>query len=174
LSVIDKFVYIRKLNAVLSYLDYGPTLDCGCGDMRYTNRIPNSIGIDPNPEFEGNINAPDYIMSATELTFPDKTFVNILFLDTLEHIDEYYKALKQAHRVLTDGGTLIISDPNDMMLFVLRVLVLRFRDALRGNPDHKHEFSRGDIFTASELAGFEFIDKKELFFCTVYKFKKVS
>jgi len=52
------------------------------------------------------------VMDATELTFPDNYFDCVISFETLEHLDNYEKAINEFHRVLHDDGLLIISTPN--------------------------------------------------------------
>lgn len=120
-------------------------MDVGCGDQKYTKKIPDCIGVDSNEEFEGTVNRPDQIMSATDLDFPNSKFANICFLDTLEHIPDIEKAIYEAYRVLKPRGCMVIIDPNDVILFIARVLALRFRDAYKGNPDHIYWLNGEDL-----------------------------
>ena len=168
--MIDEFVYNTKLKAVLSYLEPGLTLDVGCGDKRYTNKMPDSIGIDPNEEFEGAINKPDYIMKAEKLNFPNNSFHNICFLDTLEHIPEPEKAISEAFRVVEPQGCMIIVDPNDEWLFAMRLMALRFHAAFAGNPDHVHWFNQEDIVNLTSSL-FALLDVKRRLIFNVYKFR---
>lgn len=145
--MIDDIVYKIKLDTVLSLMDNdGPNVDVGCGDKKYTNKIPDCVGVDPNEEFEGTINKPDYCMKAENLNqFQDSMFANQFFLDTLEHSRDPRQAVKEAYRVIKPGGCLVIIDPNDFALFIARMLALRFKDAFAGNPDHFNKFSTKDI-----------------------------
>ena len=47
----------------------------------------------------------------TKLTFADGAVSRIISLDTLEHIDEYAKAVSELYRVLADGGVAIFHVP---------------------------------------------------------------
>ena len=166
-------VYKTKLQTVLSCLQEGKTLDVGCGDKRYTNRIPNSIGIDPNSNFEGMTCIPDYIMSATDLEFPDGSFENVTALDVLEHVQNPKLAINEAHRVLKPNGILVIVDPNDDVLFWARIFAFRIREAIRGNPDHKHRFnSRNLKILCDPQFKMEKVIGRWIF--TVYKFRRKS
>lgn len=73
-----------------------------------------TYGIDVSPEAvfsakEKGVNAR--IADARDLPFADESFGAVLMLDMLEHIEDDYKALKEAHRVLAKGGILIASVP---------------------------------------------------------------
>jgi SAM-dependent methyltransferase len=169
--MIDEFVYKMKLDVVLSLMDpVGDNLDIGCGDKQYTSRIPNCIGVDPNEEFEGIINKPDFCMSAEELRFDDNSFGNIFYLDTLEHVGDLEKAISEGYRVLKPRGCMVIVDPNDFNIFLGRLLVFRFRDAIRGNPDHKHHLDGEDLIRL--ISPFFTLEKtKKRFIFDGYKFR---
>jgi len=140
--VLDNIVQKIKINVVKSLIQPGRTLDIGCGDRTYTKHMPNPVGIDINKSFEGKESIPDYWMDVRELGFANETFDNVCLLDTFEHIPEVDIVVKQSWRVLKPNGVLVITDPNDSVLFWVRLLALRFRDAFRGNPDHVHKFDK--------------------------------
>jgi SAM-dependent methyltransferase len=48
----------------------------------------------------------------TALTFADASIARIVSLDTLEHVEDYGKALGEFHRVLEPGGVLIVHVPS--------------------------------------------------------------
>jgi O-antigen biosynthesis protein len=50
---------------------------------------------------------------ATRLTFPDRSFDYVLSFDVFEHVPVYQRAFEEAHRCLTDGGTLLFTAPFD-------------------------------------------------------------
>lgn len=56
------------------------------------------------------------VMSATNLTFADKTFDTITSIENIEHIPEDQTYVAEAYRVLKDTGLFIISTPNDNRL----------------------------------------------------------
>lgn len=111
-------------------------------------------------------------MDARDLTFPDESFNTVALLDTLEHIPETDMVLKQVWSVLKPNGVLVITDPNDTILFWARMLVLRFCDAFKGNPDHLHKFNKNRLV---ELTTPHFRLEKVLWrgFFTGYRFRKI-
>ena len=52
------------------------------------------------------------LMSATDIQFEDASFDAVVSFETIEHIPDYEKVLRQFHRVLRKGGLLIMSTPN--------------------------------------------------------------
>ena len=151
--------------------DGGPNIDVGCGNKRYTSKIPDCIGVDPNLEFEGTKNTPDICLGAENLeSFKDSQFANMFLLDTLEHSRDPKRAVREASRILKPRGCLVIVDPNDFSLFIARMLALRFSDAMRGNPDHINRFSKEDLLGL--LSPFFVLEKmKRRFIFDGYKFR---
>ena len=143
--MIDSIVQRVKINVVKGLVQFGDTLDIGCGDRTYTRYMPNPVGIEVNKTYEGKESVPDYWMDARDLKFPDEFFDNVCLLDTLEHIPETDLVIKNAYRVLRKNGCLIIVDPNDFVLFWSRLFTGRIKDALEGNPDHIHEFNKNKL-----------------------------
>lgn len=144
-GVLDRCVTSLKTQVITKLAQNGPSLDIGCGDKKYTDILPDAIGIDLNKEFEGTINTPDYFMDARDLDFPNESFYTVGILDTLEHIPEADIVIKEAWRVLKPNGVLVLTDPNDTVLFWVRLLALRFRDAFCGNPGHIHRFDKDQL-----------------------------
>ena len=85
--------------------------------------------------------------------FADKTFDVALFLDVIEHVVPRASVLREIHRVLRDGGRLLVSAPNRDT---------RWRATLRAagvfaysDPDHKIEYSREEFLAELHAGGFE-------------------
>ncbi|MCG6201300.1 methyltransferase domain-containing protein [Psychromonas antarctica] len=102
-------------------------LDIGCGSGDSFSAIKDSAnwaidGVDISHEMvkEATQVYPDInvqIANATCLPFPDNTFQAVVSLGTLEYITDYKRALKEAYRVLTPQGNLIVSIPNKQSIF---------------------------------------------------------
>lgn len=172
-GLLDRCVTSLKTQVITKLVQGGPSLDIGCGDKRFTKALPDAIGIDLNKEFEGAVNTPDYFMDARDLDFPDETFNTVALLDTLEHIPELDLVIKEAWRVLKPHGVLVMTDPNDTILFWARLFTLRFRDAFKGNPGHIHHFTKDKIIYITDgLFILEETHNRGIF--TGYRFRKVG
>jgi protein-L-isoaspartate(D-aspartate) O-methyltransferase len=88
-------------------------------------------------------------------TFPfrDGAFDVALFLDVIEHVVPRVAVLREIHRVLREGGRLLVSAPNRET---------RWRSTLRAaglfsysDPDHKIEYSRDEFLAELRAGGFE-------------------
>ena len=103
----------------------GQILDIGCGNGFLLNEITgnarfimkNITGIDFAESSlvearkllpKGKFIKADAIL----LPFSDKAFNTILIIETLEHLEKWKQALKEAWRVLAPGGRLIITIPD--------------------------------------------------------------
>jgi ubiquinone/menaquinone biosynthesis C-methylase UbiE len=91
-------------------------LDVGCGRPKgtwYADKFQYYVGVDPNPAY-------DYIVKAKaeDLPFADKSFTNVLFMSTLQHVETPQKALSEIKRVCTDKvfASVYCSEPNDLIL----------------------------------------------------------
>jgi SAM-dependent methyltransferase len=54
---------------------------------------------------------PDILCSAEDISLGDNHFNFVVMTEVVEYIDNYYKALEEAHRILVPGGTLVLSAP---------------------------------------------------------------
>jgi len=112
-------------------------------------------------------------MDARELEFANETFANVCLLDTLEHIPETDLVVKQAWRVLKPNGVMVIVDPDDTILFWLRLFAGRFKDAFVGNPDHVHSFNRSSLVRIlASLFKLEKMIRRGIF--TGYRFRRIE
>jgi SAM-dependent methyltransferase len=85
---------------------------------------------------------------AESLPFADNTFDKVFCLDTLEHVNDEKKSLREIWRVLKPGGTLIISVPHDFLNFLdpdeltrdMRNIVRKYirKKELLTHPKHRH------------------------------------
>jgi HAD superfamily hydrolase (TIGR01549 family) len=124
-------VYNEELKFLKEYGEY-PILDMGCG-----NRRGGDVCVDL---VEGEA---DYIADICDLPFSDKTFQSTFMIHSLEHVEDYEKALREAWRVLKDGGVLGIVIPLYSMSFF--------------DPTHKHHFEFEELNRSLQDIGFNFI-----------------
>lgn len=82
--------------------------------------------------------------TALKLPFKSASFDLILLLDVLEHLDDDYMAVKEAHRVLKSDGILIILSPAFMFLWSDHDIVF----------NHKRRYKKGEIEEITTKNGF--------------------
>ena len=104
-SDIRKFIFDKKM--------YGKYLDIGGGRASWvqsTSLIPTeaeeSVTINIDEEYN-----PDYVMDATQMTFPDNSFDVVIAISVMEHVSNPELFLSEVYRVLKKGGYLIIQTP---------------------------------------------------------------
>jgi SAM-dependent methyltransferase len=117
--------YIRIANAISRQLAPGPLLDwgCGLGQMTYLLRR-RGFAVTPYDLGQPTDRLPDIPLCRTievirtpyptALPFATGSFATVLSCGVLEHVDEYSQpgnerlALRELHRVLRPGGSLLI------------------------------------------------------------------
>jgi SAM-dependent methyltransferase len=106
------YFLIRDLKEVISTYASGETLDIGCGNKPYEElfkgKIKTYIGCDV---VQSNQLKVDVICLATALSFEDNTFDTVFSTQVIEHVDDPFKMLAEAARVLKKNGYLILSAP---------------------------------------------------------------
>ena len=86
-----------------------------CLDLKNAGFSPHGIECDPD-EFKLN-DVPVTLCDLNEpLPFADASFDALACVDGIEHIENPFALIREAHRVLRPGGSLVISTPNIMAL----------------------------------------------------------
>jgi ubiquinone/menaquinone biosynthesis C-methylase UbiE len=104
-------------NAALKY----PILDIGCGFGEFVVAYadePIDMGIDNNAkDLYAASKTKKYknltLRDARDLPFSDKSYASVFSINTLEHIENSDKVLKELYRVLKPGGTLFLTLETD-------------------------------------------------------------
>ena len=79
-------------------------LDIGSGGSSYHRFFPNRLSVDIDPDRK-----PDIIADAHNLPFKDDEFEFILSTEMLEHVKDPFQVERELRRVLSSGGTLVLS-----------------------------------------------------------------
>jgi SAM-dependent methyltransferase len=129
-------------------------LGCGCGYGSYmlaTQGARSVVGVDIAPEAidyaRERYQAPNltfHVGDVTALAYPDRQFSAAVCLEVFEHVQAYMALLKEAVRVLSPGGTLILSTPNKQVWSPGRAMPI--------NPWHIREFEREEFGHALDSA----------------------
>jgi len=119
----------------------GRTLDVGAGKLAWRDLISQHS----TAYISGDLNREhadlDVLFDATkEYPFADAVFDTVFCCSVLEHVKEPWRALAEMWRILTPGGTLIISVP--------------FVFYLHGQPHDYYRFTRYGVAYLAERAGF--------------------
>jgi len=121
---------------------YKRILDVGCHRQllkrTILERYPDKevIGIDVVDY--GN-ESPDYICSVEDMPFEDEFFDCISMIETLEHVQDVYCALKECNRVLKPSGGMYIQS------------VAGGDPCAEGDPTHFHAFTHWSLYRLLRL-----------------------
>ncbi len=94
----------RRREVVLEKV-HGCLLDVGCGDNRIVREHGEEVGADVHKRGDVDV----LIEDAACLPFRDRSFDTVSFVACLNHIPSRAMALREARRVLRDGGALLIT-----------------------------------------------------------------
>jgi SAM-dependent methyltransferase len=116
LSMSDpSYLHLRSLFADLekaSSFAHGRLLDIGCGNKPYEKmfegKISEHVGCDIVQSSEQRA---DVLCPATQIPLDDASFDTILCTQVIEHVADHRALLQEAHRLLRNGGVLILSGP---------------------------------------------------------------
>ncbi|MEJ1239011.1 class I SAM-dependent methyltransferase [Chryseolinea sp. T2] len=148
-------------------------LEIGCGRGGFSNFIVNkypdikqlfACDYSPTAIEIGRANAPKtgkitwQQEDIQKLSFSEQTFDVIISCETIEHVPHPLLALKEMHRVLKTGGTLILTCPNYFNLFGIWCL---YRKVIRkpyteGGQPYVNYIQLPSIFARLKSLGFEF------------------
>ena len=114
--------HAARYRFAIPYIKEKAVLDIACGTgygigilKQYAKSV---LGVDVDPEaartasMERSENAHVILGSGLKLPFPDGYFDAVVSFETLEHLHQRFLFLKELHRVIKGGGSLILSTPN--------------------------------------------------------------
>ncbi|MDQ5980199.1 MAG: Class SAM-dependent methyltransferase [Verrucomicrobiota bacterium] len=160
MKLIDRWLQSWRERKVRAWLRPGArVLDVGCHQGEFLERlgssIRESIGLDPlaRPR-EAAAFTLQAVPFAEPLDFPAGRFDAITLLATLEHIRDKAPLAREARRLLSPGGRLIMTVPSPRVDDIVHTLVrLGLADGM--SLEEHHGFKpedTGPIFTAAGLA----------------------
>ena len=113
----------RRLEIAKNLCDWANSrvLDLGCGNGAYTNKISHDtgcvVGIDLSrshlSKFQKHFpDIPKHQARAESIPFADNSFDVVVCIETLEHVDDESGVLAEVWRVLSPGGSIVLTLPN--------------------------------------------------------------
>ncbi len=109
---IHLYFLINDIKKALETHANGVFLDLGCGNKPYASLYnpytTSQIGCDI---IQSDKNRVDVICPVTNLKFESNIFDSVLCTQVLEHVYEHQLMMKEIHRVLKPGGTIILTVP---------------------------------------------------------------
>ena len=127
----------------------GIVLDVGCDDVFVSSALytPSCqfVGLDPFC----NLGGFRLIGVGEALPCQTESIDNVVFNTSLDHILDYFEGLKEAHRVLKPGGSMVIS-----------TLIWTGNSSLLNDDVHFHHFKDFEIIGAIRALNFKVIKQK--------------
>lgn len=116
----EKTIYYETLSRLCS----GKTLEVACGNNHeLLARVKDAVGIDLSEEAAKQLtlkNCRVIVGDVHSLPFNEKAFNTIISLGSLEHFTNARQAVREMHRVLEQGGQLILTvDPEQTLIHKL-------------------------------------------------------
>ena len=153
------FPIARRL-AVIPPWGHGRVLDIGCASGEWLAEAArlglDCVGIELNrqaAEIARTVRKLEVVESTLfDADFPDKHFFTALLSHVLEHLCDPLATLREVHRVLQPGGTVIIVVPN---LACQEAILLAGSRGGFDMPVHLYHFTPGTLAAMLERAGFE-------------------
>lgn len=162
---------IKSAKTILSRLDFKNLLDIGCASGYMVSQIAKFF---PDADYTGidiyemainqaKITYPRIkfsVSSADKLPFKNDSFDVILFYETIEHVENPEKCLKEIKRVLNKDGNLIISMDSGSFLFRIVWLIWENTKGKIWRGAHLHPFCHLELEELIKNSGFIIRDKK--------------
>ena len=145
------------LGVIAKYSKKGKFLDAGCGTGLILRHLPkDSLGVDINPRniIKANGHAMGRRVRVADLEKLDlkETFNNIICTEVIEHFLDPGVVTHNLYKSLRKGGILIGTVPGRSPLWRLR-----FLSSTRPREPYHYYFSRAEIGSLLEKAGFKII-----------------
>jgi SAM-dependent methyltransferase len=159
---LDRFIARQRFQAAYPHIRKGARVcDLGCGlDAAFLDfaaeRIAHGVGVDDQVRdgaggrwkcMRADIRKP--------LPLESGEFDNVVMLAVLEHLAEPEPVLREAHRILAPGGSLILTWPSAMVDPILKVLhQLRLVSDEMESDEHQKRIPAGTLQQILHRIGF--------------------
>ena len=92
----------------------GTVLDLGCGiGHSFAELAPReTVGVDIDGAALAGQSRPTFVADMRELPFPAESFGSVLAVQSIEHVPDPERVLREVHRVLEPGGVAVFVTPN--------------------------------------------------------------
>ena len=106
--------HVTAYAAAADLLPLGRVLDVGCG-VGHSHRLlapRETVGVDVDPEALRGQDRETVVADMRRLPFPDASFAGLVAVQSIEHVPDPERALREMRRVLEPGGTAVLVTPN--------------------------------------------------------------
>jgi SAM-dependent methyltransferase len=133
----------------------GPVLDAGCGIGHSYHLLEprETVGVDLAAAALRGQQRRTIVADMRDLPLPDSSFASFLAVQSIEHVPDSDRVLREARRVLEPGGTAIFITPN-------RLTFGRPDEII--DPYHDFEYDQHELRALCERT-FEFVEMHGLF-----------
>jgi cyclopropane fatty-acyl-phospholipid synthase-like methyltransferase len=164
-NALDLFICRWRSGIVRRHLRPASTvLDFGCGHqalflLSVQRDIKRGIGLDYDAapaQPAANIEIQQFHFQ-DRFAFPDRSFDQVTILAVIEHIplDQADILFREFHRILADGGRVLLTTPTPAAKPLLEFLAFKLRIISRPEiADHKHYWSEADLRALAARTGF--------------------
>lgn len=166
-SRLDDLIQGIRSRQVVSNLPHGKltAVDLGSGwnfqflrQLSRQGRLSRGIAVDlhlDQSRFSKDIELLEADLNG-KLPLEDCSATAVTSLAVIEHLDQPLLHMAEAHRILADGGVMVITTPSPRSKWLLELLAFRLHvideDEIR---DHKHYFSRAELVDLAVASGFD-------------------
>ncbi|MFH1622836.1 MAG: class I SAM-dependent methyltransferase [Candidatus Omnitrophota bacterium] len=142
-------------------------LDLGCGIGYYCEFLSNfgskvfGVDIDQEASYIAQQFCPDVdfsICSATDLPFKENSFDKIICTDSLEHVEDDYRAINEIYRVTKPGGLVLLTIPCNEGVFGSFTKNIAHEKSHGYERHVKEGYSFKDIVSLCEHSGFKLLN----------------
>lgn len=170
-NILQKFWHTTRFREIEKIVEptKGNVLDIGSADGTFTkiilekSRARKVYGIDVLPKsvawtkrrFARSKRLSFRVADAHRLPYADRQFDAVYCLETLEHVEDPVKVVKEMHRVLKDGGHIVVLVPSENWLFKLGWPFWTLTRGKIWKGTHLNQFSGDQVLKVIEQGGFK-------------------
>jgi len=168
-TVLDKVLENWRANKVKKYIKRGDAVyDLGCGyEGAFLKKIREDLNEGTGLDISVSRDFYDKKIKLKEadlnrrLPLQDCSADAVVSLAVIEHLDDYRGYLKETHRILRNGGTLLVTTPDPKSEFILKILGKICLIDDKEINDHKRYFHPETLMSELKKIGFYSIIHKK-------------
>jgi len=97
----------------MRHYTHGKTIDLGCGNMPFRDLLADKVTTYHTLDLSARSDRVTYVGDIRDMSMiSDASYNSAICLEVLEHIPDPLQAVREIHRILKPGGTVIVSVPH--------------------------------------------------------------